>query len=156
MIHNSHCKMWNVDAGQLYEDARANTPLLLGAELKSMEEVISDLVKQSEFTDSQQLEEDVRDVPMHVLSNKTKIHGAACILYENVVKDFADYLNRDIFILPSSVHEVILVPSQGAQKAQNLVEMVREVNETQVEEEEILSDSVYYFSREDGLMSRIS
>ena len=121
-----------------------------------MEEVISDLVKQSEFTDSQQLEEDVRDVPMYVLSNKTKIHGAACILYENVVKDFADYLNRDIFILPSSVHEVILVPSQGAQKAQNLVEMVREVNETQVEEEEILSDSVYYFSREDGLMSRIS
>lgn len=156
LIHNSHCKMWNVEAAQLYEDARANTPLLLGAELKSMEEVISDLVEQSEFADSQQLEEDVRDVPMYVLSNKTKIHGAACILYENVVKDFADYLNRDIFILPSSVHEVILVPSQGAQKAQNLVEMVREVNETQVEEEEILSDSVYYFSREDGLMSRIS
>jgi len=156
MIHNSHCNMWNVDAQKLYQDARLNTPLLLGAELKSMEEVISQLLDETEIEETNQWEEEVRDVPMYVLSNKTKIHGAACMLYENVVSDFAEYLHRDIFILPSSVHEVILVPSHGIEKAQNLIDMVREVNETQVEEEEVLSDSVYFFSREAGQLSRIS
>ncbi len=156
MIHNSHCNMWDVDAQKLYQDAKLNTPLLLGAELKSMEEVILQLLDETEVTDLNQWEEEVRDIPMYVLSNKTKIHGAACILYENVVSDFAEYLHRDIFILPSSVHEVILVPSHGIEKAQNLIDMVREVNETQVEEEEVLSDSIYFFSREEGLLSRIS
>ena len=156
MIHNSHCNMWDVDAQKLYQDAKLNTPLLLGAELKSMEEVILQLLDEKEVADLNQWEEEVRDIPMYVLSNKTKIHGAACILYENVVSDFAEYLHRDIFILPSSVHEVILVHSHGIEKAQNLIDMVREVNETQVEEEEVLSDSIYFFSREEGLLSRIS
>ena len=156
LIHNSHCSMWSVNAEALYQDAITNTPNLLGAELKSMEEVITELMEDAPEPVDLQWEVEGREIAMYVLSNKTRIHGAACILYENIVRDFADYLHKDIFILPSSVHEVILIPVSGLEKVQTLIEMVKEVNETQVEDEEVLSDSIYYFSREENLLRQIS
>jgi len=156
LIHNSHCSMWNVNAEALYQDAITNTPNLLGAELKSMEEVITELMEDAPEPVDLQWEVEGREIAMYVLSNKTRIHGAACILYENIVRDFADYLHKDIFILPSSVHEVILIPVSGLEKVETLIEMVKEVNETQVEDEEVLSDSIYYFSREENLLRQIS
>ena len=93
--------------------------------------------------------EELRDAaPMYVLSNRTRVQGASCILYPNILKDFAAAVKSDFYILPSSVHEVILLPVQGDEDEEGLKRMVCEVNETQVEREEVLSDSVYYYSRE--------
>ena len=85
---------------------------------------------------------------MYVLSNKTKIFGAAVMLYSEVLKKFAEKKQTDLFILPSSVHEVIIIPKTEGMEWKKLQEMVIEVNATQVEDIEILSDSVYCYSRE--------
>ena len=85
---------------------------------------------------------------MYVLSNKARVQGAACILYPGILKDFAAAIRSDFYILPSSIHEVILLPAQGEEDREALKQMVREVNASQVEREEVLSDSVYYFDRE--------
>jgi hypothetical protein len=44
------------------------------------------------------------------MTNDRASHGAAAVLYENVLKQFADGIDRDLFILPSSIHELLLVP----------------------------------------------
>ena len=84
---------------------------------------------------------------MYVLTNQNKLNGASCILYEHLLELFADRLGADLYILPSSVHEVILIPATSDTSFAELSRMVKEVNETQVSPEEILSDHVYYFSR---------
>ena len=85
---------------------------------------------------------------MYVLSNKSRVNGAACILYKDLLKDFSIEMDKNLYILPSSTHEVILLPSDGTQESAHLKAMVQEVNRTQVDEEEVLSDSVYYYDRE--------
>ena len=86
-------------------------------------------------------------MPMYVLTNKQKLYGAACMLYPGVLKGFAEKIGRDFYILPSSVHEVILVPADSNTDQEALCEIVTEINRTQVAEEEILADSVYFYNK---------
>ena len=51
--------------------------------------------------------------PFYVFSNRSGINGAACILYEDVLKNFADGVEKNLIILPSSIHEVLLLPDDG-------------------------------------------
>ncbi len=82
-----------------------------------------------------------------MLGNERKLFGAAAMFYRDTIEEFSDEMGKSIFILPSSVHEVILVPDDGLQEPEELWKMVCEINETQVEPEDVLTDSVYYFSR---------
>ena len=79
---------------------------------------------------------------MRVLSNRGNIYGAAGILDRELVREFAG--GRDMYILPSSLHEVIFVPAEGNEKAE-LDEMVRGINELEVAEEERLADHCYFY-----------
>ena len=87
---------------------------------------------------------------MYILTNKQRFYGAASILYPGVLKKYADSFGCDFFIFPSSVHEVILLTDTGIEDREHLYDMVHEVNCQNVPQEELLSDSVYYFSRESG------
>lgn len=84
---------------------------------------------------------------MHVLSNFTGQHGASVILFPEILSELADGLGDNLFILPSSIHEVLGVPATGM-KANDLRAMVRSINQTEVAPEERLSDEVYFFDRE--------
>lgn len=148
LIHNVHMQLWRVNARELYERALENTPRLQGYELTDMRSVLEEM-KQLGGERAEEIEEIEQEIPMYVLSNRTRIHGAACILYPDILKDFAYVVGKDLYVLPSSVHEVILLPADGTQDSGQLEEMVREINRTQVEEEEVLSDSVYYYRRKD-------
>ena len=84
------------------------------------------------------------DVMMYVATNESRINGAAVMLLENVLKDFCKQHNLDsIYIIPSSLHEVILTSSK--MPLCEVDAMIREVNETQVDPWEQLSDHVYTF-----------
>ena len=101
-------------------------------------------------------EVDLKDyVPsdMYVLTNESKLNGAACILYENVLYDFAQKLGADLYILPSSVHEVILLPKLSMFEKDELVNMVKEVNTEGVAADEVLSDHVYEYNRTERLIT---
>ena len=146
LIYNNHLEAWNIDVEELDRIAMENTPVLLKEDLRSITEVLGEMLmkRDPEFRDIQ-IDED-GDV-MYVLSNRSKIFGAAAILYSDVLKNFAEKKGLDLYILPSSVHEVILVPKTSDMEWEKLQEMVIEVNSSQVEEIEILSDSVYCYSR---------
>ena len=148
LIHNVHLQLWKVNARELYECALENTPLLQGYELADMNTVLEEM-KALGGIDDEEIEDMQQEVPMYVLSNKSRINGASCILYKDILKDFAMVVDKDLYVPPSSIHEVILLPSDGTQESEQLKEMVREINQSQVEKEEVLSDSVYYYRRSD-------
>lgn len=85
---------------------------------------------------------------MWIISNSSGINGAASMLYEENLHQLAEKLGQNLFILPSSIHEVIAVPVEMAGKnLTNLIEMVQEVNMGSVELGERLSNSVYHYDR---------
>ena len=150
LIRNSHLKMWDIDINTLYMDAKDNMHKLLPEELlpikKILQEFLSRNLKQQVEEDEIGLSEEASSM-MYVLSNRDRIFGAATLLYSESIKELTKRLNKNLIILPSSIHEVILVPDNGITEKTFFKDMVKEVNDTQVEPEEILSYSVYYYDR---------
>ena len=87
---------------------------------------------------------------LHVLTNRRGIYGASCMLYRDIIKDFADQEETDVIILPSSIHEVLLFPDHLMFDYAFLCRTVQEINREDVSEEDVLSDRIYIFSRETG------
>ena len=92
------------------------------------------------------------DAPMYVATNVQKVWGAGVILYDNLLKTFAEHIGGDFYILPSSTHEVLFVPAYVGFDAKSLKQMVKEVNATEVSEQEFLSNNIYYYSMDDDRM----
>lgn len=89
------------------------------------------------------------DGEMKVLTNTEKFYGAAAIIYgKDKIRDLAEKEGSDIVIIPSSVHECILLPYDESMPFEFLNAMVNEVNASEVKEEEILSDHVYMYDRQ--------
>ncbi len=149
-ITNSHLELWKTQIDKVYECAWVNTPKLLPYELISMEQMIQSFFME-ETGDSSNCHFASEDVPMYVLSNRTHLNGAAAILYPDLLKDFAKSCGCNLFILPSSIHEVILIPAKN-EEIERLNEMVQEVNRTQLVAEEILSDHIYIYDLEQDIV----
>ncbi len=173
LIYNRHLAMWNVTVEDVYQAAGKNTRHLLGYQIKGMEEIMREMLVENlreellqecaeagvECPDEKDIAEfamcmmhaadDAENgISMYVFSNLENLNGAACLLYHDILAEFAERLHQDLFIIPSSIHEVILVPTQEQDGYERLTQMVKEVNATQVEAEEILADHVYYYSRD--------
>ncbi|MEF9839474.1 MAG: DUF5688 family protein [Lachnospiraceae bacterium] len=139
-IRNEHLKGWGVSREELLKAAQENTVRLLPAEFKTMKTVLEEMLTLN-------IAEDTEDY-MYVLSNPMKNFGACCILYDGILEKIGNRLGGNYYILPSSVHEVIIIPENQSPEKKELRIMITEINETQVAEEEILSNVPYYYVRE--------
>lgn len=146
LIQNSQLKLWNITKQQLYLLAKENTPLLLLPQFEKLSNLLSDLMPPCCDNPGNLLEDPI--FPLYVLTNKQRFFGAACLLYEDLLASLSRRLDSDFYIIPSSIHEVLLIPASSHMKKEDFNQMIKEVNETQLEPEEILSDHVYYYSRE--------
>lgn len=142
LINEDLLKLWGVDKETLYEAAKKNTKRLLPPEFKTMRSVVQEILGNQENKDGEDI--------MYVLTNHIRSFGAACILYERVLEDIGNQLGENYYVLPSSVHEVIIIPESKSPNRIDLDEMIEEINDTQVEEEEILSYRAYYYSRKEN------
>lgn len=151
LINNSHLKLWNETLEEIDELAVKNTPFILKPELKSMGQTLKEIMFNSD--DNEFNEEDFENCYMYVLTNEKKQFGAATILYDNELKDFSERIESDFYIIPSSVHEVIIIPSKFVDSSDSLDEMICEVNSSQVPLVDILSDHAYKYNRADKCVS---
>lgn len=147
LVHNSHLSYWHTTPEDLFELAKENALKNLPPQLHNMNNVLHEIV-QIKNVPSIVLPEDPL-YPMYVLTNNQNLFGAACILYENLLETYSEQMKSDFYILPCSIHEVILIPAYRTDCLQKFTKMVREVNETQLDEEEILSDHAYYYSQKE-------
>lgn len=142
LIHNSHMKMWECSVADLMGLARRNTPALFPWQCCTMEEVIREIIDRE-----RQGELLAEEVPMKVLSNRQRMNGAACLIYPEVLEGLAEECKTDLYILPSSIHETILLADSGKERPGELKSMIIQVNRTQVAPEEVLTDSLYRYDR---------
>ncbi len=142
-IRDEHLKMWKVSKDAVYQEAERNTKRLLPCEFTTMSAVIGELTG---------IEEPGKGDGMFVLSNKIRSYGAAAALYPERLKAIGEYLQDNYFVLPSSIHEMIIVREQEGFTLKELSSIVSEINRIQVEPEEVLSDHAYYYDRDKGTL----
>lgn len=142
LITNEMLDYWKISLEHLYSIALENTPRILYPECKPMHVVIQELLREP-------LKENIEESCMFVLSNHYRHYGAACMLYEQVLEDIGNQLNEDYYILPSSIHEIIILPSSCYLTHEELDDMITEINDTQISEEDVLSEHAYYYSRKE-------
>lgn len=142
-VTNQLADIWNTTADELFTLAFHNAKSISPASFKTMGEIMSEMVSDiSEFPD-----DIFESNPMYVLSNSNKSNGAVWMADEEVLKTIATQLDDDFYLICSSRHENILIPSSFTSDEQNLKDMIKEVNDTQVAEEDLLSYSLYRFYR---------
>ena len=143
-INNEHLERMGITQEELDEAAMENLRRE-GLAVMSMASVIGEIT-------GQDLPEDT-DIPMMVVTNKENMYGAASMLVTDLFKKVCDKMGSDVYVLPSSVHEAIIVPASFEGGAEMIHRMVQEVNATELSAEGFLSDNVYIFRRKTGMMA---
>lgn len=149
LIRNEHLLLWNTDFDTIKKQAFDNTPRLLPAYIQPITEAIHDLIEENPALKRllpASLEKS--EPPLYVLTNETQFWGAACMLYPALLSEFADSIGKDLYILPSSIHEVLLLPVTSRCADSYLTSLVKNVNKEQLPPTQVLSNAVYYYSKE--------
>lgn len=139
-IRKEHLAIWKQEEGMLFAIAQENMRRDMPELLVPMKELLEEMT-------GVELEKQY-DVPMYVLTNKEKIFGASVLLYSEKLQKLAEKTGKNLLILPSSVHEVLLMPDEEDREYGFYRQMVEEVNTTQVDPEEVLSYSLYCYDRQ--------
>lgn len=162
MITDHLMQLWNADVDELYQLAKENTPRLFPLKVNTMEEVLESLLygpkayenmdiveKQNLVTSSMQKTfEDTStnaDMTLLVATNQMGTNGAAVIFYPDFLAKIAKKYQKNLILLPSSIHEFLILPEDEDCCEDYLTNMVLEVNRTEVATEDILSDHIYYY-----------
>lgn len=140
LIRNEHLKMWNITADELYKIAIDNTPKLLPVTINNIFDAIKDYISINDFPDE--------NPQMYVITNKMKLHGASAILYTDILKNLSQKFDKDLILLPSSIHEFICIPFTSEIDHINYPALVKEINDEHVSDEEVLSDNAYLYSKD--------
>ncbi len=154
-VHNNLMHMWeNPDIKELYRIAKNNTQRRYKGRVSNMMEIMGEIISHSAdnidhdmvdaFFEMDSVYEDSM-MPMFIATNSKKVNGAGVILYDGLLRTFSEKIGGDFYILPSSMHEVIFVPANGDMDTRYLIQMVKEVNATEVSPDEVLSDNVYMY-----------
>lgn len=142
VIRNTHMNLWSVDEKTLYEVASKNMKEKEEAVFQNIISFIDDIVGE------EYAKEFDNDFPMYVLHNRHRMFGAVRMIDLDILEQIGKKLDSDFIVLPSSVHEVIILPISMVKDLDDAVKMVKEINMTMVKREEILSDHVYRFSQD--------
>lgn len=163
-ITNAILDMYGISQEELHDLAVANLEEKMPATFQGMSEVVKEMMLPQIMSDLGLSKEAALDyieqmIPdgneqMYVLSNDSRLHGAAAVLNEKAMEDIAEKVGGDFFILPSSIHELLVVPKQDGMDYSSLEAMVQEVNATQVAPEEKLSDHVYEYDAKEKELYR--
>ena len=135
-------QIWGVTLNEIQQYAFQNAPKLLPSVFKPMKVIVDELlgetIRHCDYSENL----------MFVLTNSLKSFGAACILYDGMLQEISEQLGENFFVLPSSIHEMIIIPESNSPSRVLLNEMLTDVNQTHVADEEILAERVYYYNRD--------
>lgn len=146
MVRNEHLRLWNTDGSRVLEEAKKNSHDHDDFNLRHIMDVLMSM-------DNGNLKQDVRsdDFPMYVATNTKMTNGAAVMTMNDKLKEFSEVMGGDFYVIPSSVHELILFADNDGM-ACDINEMIREVNTTELSPDEVLSDHVYRYRASDEVL----
>ena len=144
LITNEMLENYGITVDQLHQDAMDAAVINNPATFRSMQEVLSDLMGMPA-----EMMPPMDGPQMYVASVESSLNGAGVIAYPDFMNQVAEQVGGDFFVLPSSVHEVLVVPDDGSIDRHDLESMVREVNASEVLPKDQLSDNVYHYDSQD-------
>lgn len=144
LVNNSMLDLYGMSPEQLHMDAVKSAPMIKPVVLKGMNQVLTEMMSPEE-KQSIDLDAMDQDEMMYVATVPDKIKGAGVLAYDTFLDDAARKLGGDFFILPSSVHEILLLKDDGETSYVELEHMVKHINAAEVSEDEQLTDSVYHY-----------
>lgn len=143
LIRTEHLELWKRSACEVRKNAWNNTINRKRVRFCKL----SRLLVEYGMADT----EDMRNNPLYLLTNEQGGFGAVTAFYPKVLAKCAEEMESDLILLPSSIHEWLLVPvklDDCPADPDELRSMVQEINRTQLEEKEFLSDEIYYYDAE--------
>lgn len=163
MITNYLMEKYGVTPEELHVLAMENMERLSPPVFLPLGEMIVDVMTEdfgrNEGVSQEEAKEYVKDmIPtggpnVYCLTNQYKMNGAVGIMSESIQQMVADRVGGDYYVLPSSVHEVLIVPQSAGMDPEELTDMVNTVNEGCVMQDEILSDHVYQYDAKEHKLS---
>lgn len=144
VVTNAICEKYGLNKAELDQAARQNTEKK-GFKVQAMTTAIAEITGVPEVADKSKY-------LMWVITNTRCYNGASVMLYDKYFAGLAENIKSDLYVLPSSIHEVIAVPVNKSDP-DRLKEMVKTVNSLEVMEDEILSENVYRYNRREGNIS---
>lgn len=155
VITNKELTAWGTTKEELLRLARQNTPRLYMAEVNSLNDVMKSFVKDKKSKDFFDEFIGEEESSLYVLSNRHNVKGAAVILYDSLLKEMSKVLGHDLLILPSSVHEVLVMAYDKTMDFLSIRDMVEHINEVEVPVCDVLSNQIYRYNREKDQVSLI-
>lgn len=153
VISKEHLELLGIKEDELHQVAESNCRRYQPAKIRCMQDLLYDLGRKVGV----EISEAKECYPyMFVLSNSKSMFGAVYMTSEEELECFAKRIGKGFYILPSSVHEVILVPENKEFSIEYFADMVKEINETQLDPTEILSDSIYFYDKETLTLRRVA
>lgn len=152
-VRNQYLSIWNIDEKALFQQARANTQPINTPVLQTMFGTWKSLFDEDACVKNL-LDENTTEFGLsshetaYILTNMEMKYGAAMITQPEVLNKLEQLFPEGFYVLPSSVHEVLIVSDNGEMELKMFGEMVREVNKNEVERQEVLSDRVYSYDKE--------
>ena len=161
-IKNDLLEQYGISAEQLHEDAMKSSPHVMIPEVSSIGALIDEMYQKNILMltpdEREMLQETLQEsseMPtFFVVTNTDRIDGAGVIFYPEFMDSMGELLGNDFFILPSSIHEMLVLPDDGQVDAEMLRDMVKEVNATQVAPAERLTNDVYHFDTKDHVFEK--
>lgn len=145
IVTKEHLKILDITEEELHQAAKSNCERFQPVKLRCMEDLLYDLGRKIGVEVCEARE--CRPI-LFVMTNTKGIFGATSLVFEEELEGFSKRIGNSYYILPSSVHEVILVPACEEFSREYFKSMVREINATQVDATEVLSDNIYYYDEE--------
>ena len=149
LVNNDLIERMGVTHEQLRADALENSPEIRPAVIQGMNEVMKEMMGPEAY-EMFGIPDDTEEI-MFIATVPDKNSGAGVLAYQDFMDQAAEKIGGDFFILPSSIHEILLVPDDGQKGADELKAMVMDVNATQVSPEERLSDNVYHYDSKEHI-----
>ena len=133
-------EMYGIDEAQLFADAEKNSLANEPIVFKPLLDMVKDLISKDEIPNP----EDV-GIVTYIATNQSGFQGAAVAGYPDFCEKAAETIGGSFYMLPSSVHEFILIKDDGTPKAKDLNRMIKNVNETVLEPRDVLSAQCYHY-----------
>ncbi len=144
-IQKSHLEDWEISEEELWENVIESAVKVTPIKVSGLMDVMEELVPGSDRAEEA--------CGIYIATNTSMYLGAGVIFYPGMLREMADYHESDLFIIPSSVHETLIIPDTNmSMDVESLRNMIGEVNRTAVADEEILSDNLYIYERESDSM----
>ncbi len=150
LIRREHLELWDCPEDTLRNRAWKNTLRKKPVKFCRLSEIFNEL--------GVDLDDETEENTLHILTTCQGGFGAVAAFYPGVLADCAARIRSDLILLPSSIHEWLLLPADWekvCREREELRSMVQEINRTQVAEKEVLSDDIYFYQAAEDRIRRM-